>query len=81
MDRQQDGKMVRTVTGKRERVEGGNGRKCEKRKGLEMRGKGQESPARSLEGEVKQAAKTATKPTLPALRHTVSHCSQHTMSQ
>lgn len=43
--------MVRIVTGKRERGEGEKGRKCEERKGLEMRGKGQESPARSHEGE------------------------------
>lgn len=80
MGRKQDGKIVRVVTGGRGRYEREKDRKYEERKGLEMRRKGQESPARSLEGEAKQAAKSATKPTHPAARHAESHCFQHTMS-
>lgn len=71
--------MVRIVTGKRERGEGEKARKWEKRVGNEGKraGKSSQIPWRWR----KQAAKTAIKPTLPAVRHAESHCSQHTVSQ
>lgn len=75
------GKIVRIVTGGRGRCEGEKDRKCEERKGLGIRGKGQESAARSLEGEAKQAANSATKSMPPAARHAESRCFQHTMSR